>query len=54
MDKDKIIVCKSNNSLSITYCGKRMIVTDTSLFNKDKEYIKNWYINLYRKGEQNG
>lgn len=51
MDKDKIVVCKSNDSVSIAYNGKRMIITDTSLLNKDKEYIKNWYINLYGKEE---
>lgn len=51
MDSNKIVICKSKDSISITYDGKRMIVRDASLLDKDKEYIKNWYINLYGKEE---
>lgn len=49
MDRSKIIVCKDENFITITCNGKRMIVNDKSLFDKDKDYIKDWYINLYGK-----
>lgn len=54
IDKDKVIVCKSTSHISVSYNGKRMIVRDLNLLEKDKNYIKEWYIGLYGKGDNNG